>query len=230
MRAAWSIRKRPPPPCWLRRVPLGLGFSPGPRGSPRSQQVCVALTQREPPPRRSLTAGTCHHSQPTRPLRGSPAHSTDRHLQGTIVPFGTPGTGDQPAAGSCHLPATVGEHRVSHPLDALTATRAYRACFIPDAPMGFRPPGPFPFTEPRRLSAPVSFLTFTSDLPRPADHRTARRRALCGPGHPNLAVREAKRLRGADPTATCRASETRSGPTTRCRVDPAVLPWRSMAS
>jgi len=31
---------------------------------------------------------------------------------------------------------------------------------------------------------------------------------------------------GADPAAARRASETRCSPTTRCRVDPAVLPWR----
>jgi hypothetical protein len=59
--------------------------------------------------------------------------------------------------------------------------------------MGFCPPGPFPFAEPWRLSTPAALLTFTMRFARPADHRPARRRALCGAGHPDLAIREAKR-------------------------------------
>jgi hypothetical protein len=82
---------------------------------------------------------------------------------------------------ACHHPATVGAPRVSHPLRALTAPRASRACFIPDPPVGFRPTGPFPFAEPQRLSAPVAFLAFAGGPPRPAHHRMARPRL---PHHP----------------------------------------------
>lgn len=41
----------------------------------------------------------------------------------------------------CQPPASVGVSRVSHPLRALTASRAFRACFIPDTLVGFHPSG-----------------------------------------------------------------------------------------
>lgn len=41
----------------------------------------------------------------------------------------------------CHLPAPIGVPRVSHPLHALTAPHAFRACFIPVTPVGFGPTG-----------------------------------------------------------------------------------------
>lgn len=41
----------------------------------------------------------------------------------------------------CQPPASVGVSGVSHPLHALTAPRAFRACFIPDTLVGFHPSG-----------------------------------------------------------------------------------------
>jgi hypothetical protein len=73
-------------------------------------------------------------------------------------------------AGLAIFPATVGAPRVSHPLCALTAPCAFRACFIPDPPVGFHPSGPSPFAEPWHLSMPAALLTFPRHHPRPTDH------------------------------------------------------------
>lgn len=221
-----SIRKRPPPPCWLRRAPLGLGFSPGPQGSSRSQQVCVAFTQRQPPPRRSLTAGTCHHSQPALVLRAArPRAAPTGTFKERISPSAHPARLAYPRR---KMPPP-GYHRRTQglsPSRRLDGHPCVPGLFHPGRAHGVLPSRAFSL---RGAVTPLdarclpdlrqrAFRAQPITAPH-ADERCADRSP--GPRDPG-----GQAPGGADPAAARRASETRCNPTTRCRVDPAVLPWR----
>lgn len=139
---------RPPPSCWLRRIPLGLWLSLGPQGSSRPTPVLnVCITRGLPPQRsrsiRNTSTLRCHGLA----LHLSPVSKPAWRLPKIPGPFGVFGT-EANSCRACRLPATVGTSRVSHPHRALTAPRAFRACFIPEPPVGFHPSGPSPFAEP----------------------------------------------------------------------------------
>jgi hypothetical protein len=209
---------RPPPSCWL-DGPLAT------LGSPLVLRVLLDRSRRvmfvtcPPASRRSLFPRTIATLR-CRPLpcSVSPAQSRCGTFQRATSPTALPARKTHYRR-ACHHPATVGTSRVSHPLRAFTVSRAPRACFIPDAPMGFRPSGPSPFAEPQCLSAPVAFLTFAKRFPRPTVRRSTRPRAPRRPATRTLR-HGGPSASGADRERTCVASYARSLPTIPHGVDP----------
>jgi len=188
---------RPPPLSWLRQLPLGLQLSSGPQGSSRSPPVHAARKHGDPLPNVRRPSGFVA----IRRRRVPPAFSSNRmrarHLTKNLAPSAYSRTGAN-LLRTCHRPATVGTSRVSHPLRALTAPRAFPGLFHPGPALGvFTLQGLHPLQSRDASRRPRALLTFTRSRPRPTVHppRDNERRAS---GHPRVAARGAKR-RGRRP-------------------------------